>query len=170
MCTSITLSIGVARAVSFQTSRVSISLDTTEPWCRKRYSSSSYSRTVSSIGMPPRDTEWPPPSRTRSPRLIFSGFSGTPLREERASWQVARETRTALQDSRPPRYQAPGRDRRRNRALSEATLVFECHPVEACPGFRGRFCRQHHIQYCEIETFRMDEIESLLARLCDETV
>ena len=46
-----TLSIGVARAVSFHTSRASISLDTTDPWFRNRYSSRSYSRAVSSIGV-----------------------------------------------------------------------------------------------------------------------
>ena len=38
------------RAVSFQTSRASVSRETTCPWWRSRYSSSSNSRTVRSSG------------------------------------------------------------------------------------------------------------------------
>src|SRR5262249_15098010 len=50
--TSITLSSGVARAVTCHTSRASISRDTTRPRWRSRYSRSSNSFTVSSSGSP----------------------------------------------------------------------------------------------------------------------
>src|SRR4029434_4105919 len=56
MCTSMTLSSGVVRAVSFHTSRASVSRDTTCPSDRIRYSRRSDSRTVSSTGCPPRVT------------------------------------------------------------------------------------------------------------------
>src|SRR5690242_8488408 len=46
--TSMTLSSGVARALTFQTSCASISRDTTRPWWRSRYSRMSYSFPVSS--------------------------------------------------------------------------------------------------------------------------
>src|SRR5262249_32306212 len=51
----ITLSSGVARAVTRQTSRASISLDTTWPPWRSRYSSISNSLTVRSSGRPPHN-------------------------------------------------------------------------------------------------------------------
>src|SRR5262245_54799446 len=56
MVTSITLSRGVARAVTRHTSRASISLDTTWPPCRSRNSRISNSFSVSSSGCPPRTT------------------------------------------------------------------------------------------------------------------
>src|SRR5205814_6976749 len=56
MCTSMTLSRGVARPVSFQTSRASISRESTRPPLRTRYSSSSNTRAVRSALRPSRDT------------------------------------------------------------------------------------------------------------------
>src|SRR5882672_9285274 len=62
-----TLCSGVERPVSFQTSRASVSRDTTWPSWRIKYSSSSNSRTVRSTLSPPRVTFLLRRSIVRSP-------------------------------------------------------------------------------------------------------
>ena len=105
MCTSMTLSIGVARAVSFHTSRASISRDTTAPWFLSRYSRSSYSRAGElNRGALARDTE-----RTRriqyqgSTRLeLQPGLSRRPSTKQRPlRVQAVPETQTVSRGSRP---------------------------------------------------------------------
>src|SRR6185295_11295068 len=88
MWTSMTLSSGVVRAVSFQTSRASVSRETTCPSYRIRYSSSSNSRTVSSTGCALRVTLRVTRSISRSP-TDSRGVSATRPRRTNARMRAS---------------------------------------------------------------------------------
>src|SRR5262249_45080052 len=77
---SITLSSGVARAVTCHTSRASISRETTWPTWRSRYSRSSNSFTVSSTACPALVTRRVITSMVRSSSRSLSAGSGRPRR------------------------------------------------------------------------------------------
>src|SRR4029453_5560902 len=80
ICTSMTLSMGVARRGSLHTSRASISRDTGWPWCRRGNSSRSNSRLVRSSNRSPRTARRATRSSSRSAAFNRSTSDGRPRR------------------------------------------------------------------------------------------
>src|SRR5262249_36884349 len=78
--TSMTLSSGVARAVTCQTSLASISRETTRPLCRRRYSRMSNSFTVRSRACDPREARRVTRSISRSSCCSLRIWSSRPRR------------------------------------------------------------------------------------------